>query len=79
MVLDCDRHHFIVLLDHYLLKKKKRVMTAQKCTDVLVISCGKIAVILQNWKFSEIVLGLIVAAFITAKPHIPGGTTTRLF
>lgn len=45
-------------------------MTGQKCTDDLVISCGKIAVILQNCKFSEIVLGLIVAAFITAKKRI---------
>ena len=34
----------------------------------------KIAVILQNCKISVIVLGLIVAAFITAEPHIPGVT-----
>lgn len=50
-------------------------MTGQKCTDDLVISWGKIAVILQNCKFSEVMLGLIVAAFITAKPHVPEGTT----
>lgn len=56
-------------------KKKKRLTTGEKCADDLVIQCGKIAVILQNCKFSEVVLGLIVAAFITAKPHIPGGTT----
>lgn len=49
--------------------------TGQKCTDYLVISCGKIGVILQNCKFSEIVLGLIGAAIITVKPHNPGGTT----
>ena len=83
VVLNYARHNVIVLLDHFLhkkikkekKKKKERVMTGQKCTDDLVISWGKIAVILQNCKFSEIMLGLIVAAFIIAEPHIPGGTT----
>lgn len=77
VVLDHDRRNFIVLLDYFLeeREKKKSMTTGQKCTDDLVISCGKIAVILQNCKFSEIVLGLIGAAFITVKPHNPGGTT----
>lgn len=74
VVLDHDRPNFIVLLD-YFLEKKKSMTTGQKCTDYLVISCGKIGVILQNCKFSEIVLGLIGAAIITVKPHNPGGTT----
>lgn len=54
--------NFIVSLD----LSKESVRTGQKGADDLDISWGKIAVILQNCKSSEIVLGLIVAVFITA-------------